>query len=156
MRRSVNSFDVFDTLIARRSVEPQRVLQKLEACAALPGLAASRLAADRRLGKQARPYGLGDIWQEVARTLGLDDATVAWLHDLELELEHEEVLPITENLGHVRDGDPLVSDTYLPTDVVHSLTCCAGLQRQVGWWSATTARAAAEWVWGILVFMASR
>ena len=56
-----------DTLIARRSVEPQRLLLKLEVQARLPGLVAGRLAADRRLGSQGQPYQLSDIWLEVGR-----------------------------------------------------------------------------------------
>jgi hypothetical protein len=52
----IRGFDVFDTLIARRSVEPRRVLCRLEQRAGLPGLAAARLAADARLGARGRPY----------------------------------------------------------------------------------------------------
>src|SRR5262249_1488323 len=131
MARAINSFDVFDTLIARRSVEPRRVLEKLEGRAGLPGLAAARLAADRLLGARGQPYGPNEIWQEVGRTLALDPATIDRLLALEIQIEHEEVIPIAENLALVRDGDVLVSDTYLAADVVLSLLRRAGLERLV-------------------------
>ncbi|HEY3234379.1 MAG TPA: hypothetical protein VGJ84_06665 [Polyangiaceae bacterium] len=38
----VNSFDVFDTLLARRCVEPRLLFLHLEARAGLPGLAAGK------------------------------------------------------------------------------------------------------------------
>jgi hypothetical protein len=128
----VNSFDVFDTLIARRCVEPRRVLDELESRAALPGLAEIRLAADRALGSLGRPYDLRAIWQHTAQATGIDASTMERLLALEVALEHEQVLPIVENLTLVRDGDLLVSDTYLPADIVLSLLRKAGLARVVG------------------------
>src|SRR5262245_10273940 len=131
MPLAVNSFDVFDTLIARRSVESQRVLHRLEAQTGLSGLAEVRLAADRHLGARGQPYTLRDIRHAVAGLTGLDAAITDRLLDLEIRLEHDEVIPIAENLALVRDGDLLVSDTYLPPDLVRSLLRRAGLQRQV-------------------------
>jgi predicted HAD superfamily hydrolase len=129
--RSVRTFDVFDTLIARRSVEPHCVLERLEARAGLPGLAAVRLAADRQLWAAGQPFSLADLWRETGRALGLDGPTTSRLMDLEVQLEHEEVIPIADNLALVRDGDLLISDTYLPADIVWSLLHKAGLKRQV-------------------------
>jgi hypothetical protein len=131
MPHAINSFDVFDTLIARRGVEPRHVLDRLESQSGLPGLAEARLAADRLLGSRGQLYTLRDIWAEVGCALGLGERTTNRLLDLEVELEHEEVLPITENLAQVRDGDLLLSDTYLPPDVVRSLLRRVGFDRQV-------------------------
>jgi hypothetical protein len=129
--RSINSFDVFDTLIARRSVEPVRVLHQLEARAALPGLTAARQTADQRLGSRGQPYQLSDLWHEVQHVLGLEAVATARLLEWEIQLEHDEVIPIAENLALVQDGDLLVSDTYLPPDVVRSLLRKAGLDKRV-------------------------
>lgn len=131
---SVNTFDVFDTLIARRCIEPRRLLTLLEMRAGLPGLANARQAADRMLGAFGKPYVLRDMWREVARTMGLDIATAERLLALEVEMEHEQVIPVVENLNLVKHGDLLVSDTYLPREVVLSLlrrvglTCVVGLE----------------------------
>jgi hypothetical protein len=84
-----------------------------------------------RNSKVTAYYGLRDIWQEVRRALGLDDAAAARLRELEVQIEHEEAIPVTENLAQVRDGDLLVSDTYLPAEVVLSLLRRAGLERAV-------------------------
>jgi hypothetical protein len=96
MPRAVNSFDVFDTLIARRCVEPTGALHQLEARTGLPGLAAARLNADRRLYARGQPFGLRDLWQEVRLALRLDPAPVGQLMELEIRIEHEEVVPVAD------------------------------------------------------------
>src|SRR5262245_25638893 len=131
MTHTVNSFDVFDTLIARRSVHPHALLSQLDVRTGRSGLASARIAADERLWNLGKPYLLSDIWSEVGRVLSLDDTTVAQLMTLEIELEHENVIPIAQDLALVKDGDLLVSDTYLPREVVLSLLRRAGLQRTV-------------------------
>jgi predicted HAD superfamily hydrolase len=129
--RLINTFDVFDTLIARRGVEPRCVLDRLQSRGQLPGLAAARLATDRQLWAQGKPYSLHDIYQEVRCLLSLDEPSADRLLQLEIELEHDEVIPIAENLEQVQDGDLLISDTYLPAEVVVSLLRRAGLDRRV-------------------------
>lgn len=132
MPRPIKSFDVFDTLIARRCVEPVNVLHKLEVRAGIPGLAAARVTADQELGRRGQPYSLREIWQEVGRALSIDAASVQRLMHLELEIEHDEVIPIVENLALVRHGDLLISDTYLPADIVMLLLRNAGMHQVVG------------------------
>jgi hypothetical protein len=122
---------VFDTLIARRGVEPRCVLDQLESRAGLPGLAAARLAADQKLWALGQPYSLADIWREVRGTLGLDQASADRFMALELQLEHDQVIPIAENLALVEHGVLLVSDTYLSAEVVRSLLRQAGFGLRV-------------------------
>src|ERR1700734_1183957 len=110
MPPTINSFDVFDTLIARRGFEPRSVLDKLEARTRLPNLAAARTAADRNLWALEKPYSLADIWRETHRLLGLAGPSADRLMEMEIELEHEEVIPIADNLALVKDGDLLISD----------------------------------------------
>lgn len=150
MPGSLRTYDVFDTLIARRSVEPSRVLAKLEVRAGVPGLAAARGAADRRLGGGGQPYGLQHLWNEVAAALGLGEAEATQLQELEIQIEHEESIPIVENLALVRDGDLLVSDTYLPAEVVRSLLSQAGLRQQVGL-VITNDGKHRGWIWPLLL-----
>ena len=72
-RHLLRSFDVFDTLIARRCIEPRRVFDKLEAQLGMPGFAAARIAAEQAVATGA--YTLMDIYAELAvgLTAGLGD-----------------------------------------------------------------------------------
>ena len=131
MTHTVNSFDVFDTLIARRSIHPHAVFHRLEAHVGQPGLAAARIAADERLWHTGPAYQLEEIWREVGSAMQLDANLVSRSMALEIDFEHDEIIPIAQNLALVKDGDILISDTYLPSQVVLSLLRKAGLQRTV-------------------------
>lgn len=131
MAQAIQSFDVFDTLIARRCGSPDDLLKLLEARCILPGLAQARRAADQKLWNLGQPYDLHQLWQEAGRTLGLDFERIQHLYDCEVALEQEQVIPIVENIELVRDGDLLISDTYLPRAVILSLLDRVGFRKQV-------------------------
>ncbi|MFT3881795.1 MAG: hypothetical protein QM703_19315 [Gemmatales bacterium] len=129
MARAVQSFDVFDTLITRRSVHPLAVLHQLELQTGIAGLAQARLGADQQLWKRGAPFLLKDLWELVGQTLGWSLDLINRCIDLELQLEREQCIPITCNVALVSDGDLLVSDTYLPAEFVQSLLKSAGLEK---------------------------
>jgi hypothetical protein len=129
-RRRLDSFDVFDTLIARRCIEPHRVFEKLERRSGIEAFAERRRLAEAAVA--AGPYGLADIYARLGQDLGLSEAVTHRLMELEIEAELEEVVPIAENLAKVNDGDLLISDMYLGETVIRRLLAKAGLDRKVG------------------------
>ena len=128
--RAVNSFDVFDTLIARRCITPDGVFARVEREQAMPGFAALRRQAELALA--GTPYGIADIYARLALLAGLSPSRADALRRAEIAAEHEELIPIAENLQRVRDGDLLLSDMYLDVGTIRGLLDQAGLQRQVG------------------------
>ena len=129
-RPIVRSFDVFDTLIARRCLEPWRIFAALGEKAGIADFVDRRRKAESRVA--GRPYSLDDVYAELGRDLGLEDDVVAALKALEIELELDAAIPIAQNMAAVRDGDLLVSDMYLSADVIRRLLGHAGLAREVG------------------------
>lgn len=129
-RREIATFDVFDTLIARRSLEPWRIFDEVGIRAGLPDFVDQRRQAEARVLNGA--YTFDDIYDELARHYGLTALQRRTLQDLELACEHEAVVPIAENMGKVRDGDLLVSDMYLSEGQIRGLLRKAGLTKQVG------------------------
>jgi hypothetical protein len=129
-RPAVDSFDVFDTLIARRCVDPHLVFATLEASNGIDGFAGLRRAAEQAVTGPAMT--LDTIYTELGRRLGLDTDAAAALMQAEIDAELAEVIPIAENLGRVKDGDLLLSDMYLPPDAIRALLDKAGLDRRVG------------------------
>ena len=115
----MRSFDVFDTLIARRCIEPRRVFEIVAARAGLPEFAASRVRAENEIMHRQR--GLSDIYRQLGEILRLDDDALSDLMQLELDVEREQVVPIAENLAKVRHGDLLVSDMYLSPSQIRAL-----------------------------------
>jgi FkbM family methyltransferase len=129
LRPAVHSFDVFDTLIARRCVDPLRVFAAVEAATGIKGFAQARREAEVAVAGPATT--LDGIYAELACRLNLDEAVAASLRQAEIDEELAQTIPITENLAKVNDGDLLLSDMYLPPDVIMQMLQRAGLHKRV-------------------------
>lgn len=143
-RPRLKTFDVFDTLIARRCHEPWRIFADLGEKAGIPNFVDHRRKAEARVA--GRPYGLDDVYGELGTALGLDADVVEALKRLEIELELDTAIPIAQNIAAVSDGDLLVSDMYLPADVIRGLLARAGFSREVGL-VVTSAGKHRGWIW---------
>jgi len=129
-RASVNSFDVFDTLIARRCIEPFRIFDQVGAKTNRPDFTAQRRRAEASLAHG--PHTIDDIYRELARNLGLSEEEAAALKEAEIAAELDAVIPIAENIARVKDGDLLLSDMYLGEANVRRLLARAGFDKNVG------------------------
>lgn len=129
-RRPVNSFDVFDTLIARRCIEPGRIFESMERRLGLPGFARQRMQAEAALA--GHDITLDSIYAELARRMGLGPVAAAALQAAELEAELDNVIPIAANMEHLRDGDLLISDMYLSEPTIRALLAKAGMDKICG------------------------
>lgn len=123
----VRSFDLFDTLVARRCIHPRAIFESMEARLGLPGFAVQRLSAEASVS--FGDYTLRDIhaallarWPEAA-------ARLAGAERMEIGLELENLFPIAEHVAEVRPGDIVVSDMYLPEEVIEAIVrSVAGLK----------------------------
>jgi hypothetical protein len=129
-RPLVNSFDVFDTLIARRCIEPTRIFETVERRLGLPGFARQRMQAEVALA--GHDITLDSIYAELARRIGLGPASATALQAAELEVELENVIPIAANMAKLRDGDVLISDMYLSEPAIRALLAKAGMDKICG------------------------
>lgn len=109
IKPEVRTFDLFDTLIARRCIHPRKIFEQMEKRLDQPGFAARRVQAERELA--GTQYTLTDVY----RRLGA-------LHEMEIELqlERENIFPVTEMVSKVKPNDLIVSDMYLPRDFLRS------------------------------------
>ncbi len=128
-RLRLRTFDVFDTLIARRCIEPAVVFAIVEERAEIAGFAAARALAEAALAHQ--PYTLSEIYAKLPDFLAVGEEQLRRLETLELAVEGENVIPIAQNIAAVADGDLLVSDMYLAPDVIRSLLHRAGFRKRV-------------------------
>lgn len=126
LNRRLPTHDIFDTLIARRCIEPLNVFAELEARAGRPGLAQARRAAEAAVADAA--YTLADIYRRLAADLSLTDAEAAALQALELAVELDNVLPIADEAARLDGESVLVSDMYLPDAAIRSLLRRAGVR----------------------------
>lgn len=121
----VTTWDVFDTLIARRCIDPAIVFDLVEQRAGLPGFAQARRQAEVRVA--SGEYTLDMIYDELGRELALDADRIAAIKALEVDIEVEQVVPIAENIAKVQHGDVLISDMYLGAANIRRLLDKGGL-----------------------------
>ncbi len=128
--RKQHSFDIFDTLIARRCIEAKNVFLEIEKAVNLPGFANVRVQAEASVADG--PYTLNDIYSALVEKFGFDAKTAQHLKVIEIALELQNVIGIRENLESVENGDVLVTDMYLPRAAILSLLNKVGLRKHVG------------------------
>jgi hypothetical protein len=128
--RKPHSFDIFDTLMARRCIEPHNVFHELEKNAGLRGFAEQRKQAERMVA--GGPYTLDDIYGALQSHFGFERDVAEHLKQAEIDLEIKNAIPIRENLDTVENGDVLITDMYLPRHALLRLLDKIGLRKQVG------------------------
>lgn len=126
-RRTIQTYDVFDTLIARRCIEPHAIFTIVEERSGVQGYAAARITAERVVYQ--RRYTLRDIYVEMQKHLTLGTDELETLMHLEVQVELENVVPIQENLAALPSDACLITDTYLPKAVIQELLRQAGVRR---------------------------
>jgi hypothetical protein len=119
-RPVVDSWDVFDTLITRITRNPLDVFTIVQQRHPETQFFERRLRAQQALDAVGQPYVIYDIYAEMKRQ-GLNASLARHLLREELQVEREMLLPIRRNLNRVRPMDLLVSDMYLPAEIISSL-----------------------------------
>jgi FkbM family methyltransferase len=125
-RQVIRSFDIFDTLIARRCIHPHRVFAELEQRSSLAGLAQARVDAEALVHARGE-YGLEDIYEQLCATFTLEPAQAMAVLQMELQIELDNVVPIAENIARLDADAVLLTDMYLPEPAIRLLLRRAGI-----------------------------
>jgi hypothetical protein len=127
---AVYSWDVFDCLIARRCVHPNEIFELMGRTLGYD-FKVERLQAESEARADKPDLSIADIYDKLQARFHWSEGEKQRVLDLEIQTEFENVIPIAENISRVRDGDILVSDMYLPAEVIMRLLRAAGLNKQV-------------------------
>lgn len=127
----LKTWDIFDTLIARRCIYPQAVFQIVESVSGFPSFSRARLLAESDLLRRGGNFILDDIYRQFQILTNAPKDVCDALQEMECTVEFEESIPITENLRQVKAGDILISDMYLPENFIRRLLDKAGLLEPV-------------------------
>lgn len=138
------SWDCFDTLVARRYYYPRTVFDAIGSDLGLSDFTRRRMAAESRA-----PSTLEAIYIELAKDYGWDDETRESIKGREIAKEIDHCFPVQENIRQVKDGDLIVSDMYLPADVIMQILRNCGLKADVQV-HVTTGGKSGGWIWGTL------
>lgn len=121
----MNSFDVFDTLLARRYITVDPVLDHIERITGIAGFKAARIGAD------TGGRSFDEIYQAMVDQGIIPQDRKAELMQQEIDLEISTAIPVRKNLDRVQHGDILISDMYLPAHVILRMVRAAGMDKQV-------------------------
>jgi hypothetical protein len=112
----MKSWDCFDTLVARRFVDPRSIFQEVEKRFNIPNFVKRR----RKAEKQAKgPY------TEIYKLLpDIDPA-------LEFQIELEHCFGIKENINKVQNGDIIISDMYFNELQIREILNNCGFHKNV-------------------------
>lgn len=146
--RSLYSFDIFDTLISRKVLQPAGIFyyvreKMMESAVSFPFYLMDKYPEHRKNAElNAREYYNKTLverdtdWKEISFDMiftrlqdihNLTDAQISLLKEWELEAELENVIPLPENIqrlkAHIANGDQvvLISDMYLPEDFIRKM-----------------------------------
>jgi len=112
----MNSWDCFDTLVARRFYEPHSIFEEVGRRVGIDNFKKIRLKAEKNSN--------GTI-EEIYKNLpGIDPR-------IEFEVELEHCFGILDNINRVEDGDIIVSDMYFTAEQIHEILISCGLKKDV-------------------------
>jgi hypothetical protein len=111
---SGRTFDLFDTLIARRCVDAQAIFKIVERESGCEGFSDARISVEGKIYASGHPYTLDDIYARLAQVLCLPSERCEQLKSMELATEKANFFPITQHYREFAHNDAIVSDMYLP------------------------------------------
>ncbi len=127
MLKMLRTWDIFDTLIARKCVFPHIVFQIMEQISKINGFANIRGAAADFAVKKDKSCNLDDIYNAMCKISNIPYQIAEKLKQLECDIEIDQAIPITENVNQVKSGDILISDMYLPEEIIRKMLDKIGL-----------------------------
>lgn len=140
MRYDVISFDIFDTLIARGILHPDDLFElmkiKIKSMFNVDiDLLEMRKLAESEVNKVKGAYtNIHDIYDEFEKLTGLSHEISQQIKQLEIDLEHNLVFPrhdMIKLFNELKDAGKqiiLVSDMYLPSEIIESLLSKCGYE----------------------------
>jgi predicted HAD superfamily hydrolase len=140
-KKTVHSFDVFDTLVGRVHKDPTSVFYLVESRYPFPGFSSKRIQAEYNSNGT-----LNDIYRSFVSLTGISEIEAQKLREFEIETELSNVFPIMCNISRVQDGDILVSDTYYDDKEILRIVRHAGLKKNVEIF-ATVDGKCSSWIW---------
>ncbi len=116
----VNSWDVFDTLLTRFVVDPLQVFALIDRRHPGVDFMQRRRQAQAALDEIGKPYVIHDIYGQMVQA-GLAPENAKLLLAEELATERACMLPVRSAVEQVTPEDLLISDMYLPGEIIAAL-----------------------------------
>jgi hypothetical protein len=114
------TFDLFDTLVARRCYDPIAIFRAVEAQSGIADFARLRQTLEAQLWHEG-DYDFEDIYRLIGTVTGWPEPLLKRLRTMELAEEQDNLFPIAEMVARVGPNDIIVSDMYLPLSFLRAV-----------------------------------
>jgi len=143
----VNSFDVFDTLLARKTENPHGIFKMIEKDFPFPNFYSYRCNAERNSNGT-----FDDIYIKFKNLYNIDQETCNKLKEYEFHTEMKNSYLIETNCNRVKDGDILISDMYLSENDIMKLLKHHGFNKKVKLYASPNGKSSKK-IWPKLMEM---
>lgn len=113
-KKKVNSWDLWDTLISRCVIEPTIIFGIMEVLSGKIEFKKKRIEAEKKSRIDSNETNLDRIYD----FMEYSNQDIQYLKALEIELEKKLAVPIVENISKFQGSDIIISDMYLPKNVL--------------------------------------
>jgi len=137
--RCVTSFDIFDTIVARRVRQPTDIFSLMEHTASYPGFAQLRQTAQDRSNQT-----FTDIYAQFQQITQCSDADRDRLAALEIQTEIDNLYLIQRIANMVKEGDLLVSDMYHTEETLRHMLEAVGFHTNVDLFVSPSGKASGQ------------
>jgi hypothetical protein len=117
----LQSFDLFDTLIARRCISPVRLYEAVEQQTKIDGLAQARMKAGHQFWISQAPHSTQDIYKVALSYLHITSIEPLHLAHLEYEHEYHECMPVLRAFMQINRKSVVISDMHHPMWVIERI-----------------------------------
>jgi hypothetical protein len=125
VKHIVNSFDVFDTILARRCCVPTDIFDMIEKTYPFSNFKKIRIQSEQNA------LTFEDIYSNFQKLTNISDEEILKLKEFEFQTEINNSYLIMSNYNLINDGDILVSDMYLSATQISKLLISNGFKKNV-------------------------
>ena len=124
------SYDIFDTLIARKCIHPHNIFLEIEKKYNIFRFSKVRILADQRAWQKTQGnFSIDDIYIELANITGLPRDIANQIKAEEIRLEKENIIPIQKNIDHLKEGSILITDMYFDEQIIRDFLLQANIKQ---------------------------
>ena len=120
----LNSFDIFDTILARELIQPEDVFDIVEKTFPYPNFKVIRQTA-----AMETQGNFDEIYDQIKENEKLSYDFMNRLKEFEFQVELNKTYLVHQNYRLIKDGDILISDMYLSEERIHRLLESAGYDK---------------------------
>jgi hypothetical protein len=136
---NINSFDIYDTIIARNTYNPTDIFDIIEKTFPYNNFKKIRIESEKK-----SPININSIYNEFKKITNETDDVIMKLKEFEIETEINNSYLIIPTYNLVKDGDILISDMYFDKNILKRILKKIGFLKDVKIFSSSIGKSKAD------------